>query len=75
MKTKYFDIGNPNPRQVVCTSVQKDVWGGENGERLELNKVYNLVKLTVHSYHTKCYLEEFPGVGFNSVLFDDIEEN
>ena len=69
---KNFETNNPSTRQVVCISTQKMVWGGENGERLTLNRVYNVTAVNQTHSSTMIYLKEFPGVDFNSVLFGEI---
>ena len=38
---------------------------------LTLGEEYTIESTHVGGYHTAVYLQECPGVGFNSVLFDD----
>lgn len=48
-------------------------WGGCDDPRglLEEGKEYTLLSRDVHSWHTKIELEEFPGLRFNSVCFNE----
>lgn len=39
---------------------------------LLLNEIYTVDHTDVHNYSTDVYLEEIPGVAFNSVFFDDV---
>lgn len=41
---------------------------------LVLNEVYTVSCTEVGDFHTDVYLEEFPGVCFNSVFFEDYKE-
>ena len=41
--------------------------------RLHIGKTYTLMRTVVHSWSTDFYLREFPGVNFNSVLFDEVK--
>lgn len=48
-------------------------WDIELAERfLEHGKTYTVANTEVYSFHTDVYLEEFPGVRFNSVHFVDV---
>jgi hypothetical protein len=40
---------------------------------LTLGEVYTLDREEEHSWHTKYYLKEFPGLKFNSVNFEEVE--
>lgn len=42
-------------------------------EYLKVGKTYTINKTEVSNYHTDVYLEEVPGVAFNSVLFEDLD--
>jgi hypothetical protein len=44
-----------------------------NHHLLEVSKEYTLVDMIVYDYYTEVYLEEFPDLEFNSVVFDEIE--
>lgn len=48
-------------------------WGGCDDPRgvLEEGKEYTILNRDVHSWHTKIELEEFPGLFFNSVCFNE----
>jgi hypothetical protein len=41
---------------------------------LEINKEYTVEKTMVDSWYTNVYLEEFPDIKFNSVFFEDVNE-
>lgn len=72
-----FDITNRNPRPVRYVGVDKPVWGGNLGDKLEVGKVYHMTRSSVHGWHTEVFLEEMPDqnvVGFNSCLFEEVEE-
>ena len=43
-------------------------------EHLELDKVYTIRRLEVHSWSSQVWLEDISGdVSFNTVLFDDVK--
>jgi hypothetical protein len=42
-------------------------------EYLKVGEVYTVSRTEVGGFHTEVYLEEVPGRGFNSVMFDDSE--
>lgn len=72
-----MDIFNNDERKVVCV---QNVYSGfdanvrKNAALLTVGELYTVDCVEVHSWHTKVYLKEFPGVEFNSVLFEEIEE-
>ncbi len=49
-------------------------WGvsKNNAGLLNLGEVYTIEKIEVHSWHTKVFLKEFPGVEFNSAWFEEV---
>lgn len=49
-------------------------WGTNDDPRglLEIGKIYTILKIDVHSWHTKIYLKEFPDKKFNSVSFEEV---
>lgn len=55
----------------ISASDEQVNWGGCADPRglLEEGKQYAIQRVDVRSWHTKIYLEEFPGKGFNSVCF------
>ena len=71
-----FDIFNNTTRKIKCFRNDNNCFGGggENHHLLEVGKIYTLEDLDVHSWHTIVYVEEFPGVEFNSVAFEEIQE-
>lgn len=52
-------------------------WGSNSDPRgmLEEGKKYKLVDIEVHSWHTKYTLEGFPGMQFNSVSFEECDND
>ena len=70
-----MDIFNSKERKIVC--VENDDAGAfgcnGTGHMLTVGAVYTVIDVEVHSWHTIVELKEFPGVGFNSVLFEEIE--
>lgn len=40
-------------------------------KHLTVGKTYTVNHVDIHSWHTHVYLQEIPGVAFNSVLFDN----
>jgi len=69
-----LDISNDKPRKIACRSKNDEgmMASSENHYMLEIGKIYNLQLLEVHSWYTLVYLEEFPGISFNSVVFNDL---
>lgn len=56
--------------------VQKSYGGWfYNIEALVMGVVYTVEKTEVHTWHTKVYLKEFPGLYFNSVCFEDYKND
>ena len=51
-------------------------WAGKDDPRKHLAKghTYNVLFKDVHSWSTTYELEEFPGLNFNSVCFEDLTE-
>mgnify|MGYP001565892365 FL=1 len=47
-------------------------WGNHDDPRgvLVPGEKYTLLRQDIHSWHTKIFLAEFPGMSFNSVWFD-----
>lgn len=41
---------------------------------LEIGKEYVVEKTIVDSFHTDVFLQEFPGIKFNSVFFEDVTQ-
>jgi hypothetical protein len=70
-----MDIFNRNERDIRCIRNDKTVMGGSKWNHLlEVGKIYHIDFLDVRSWHTDVYLKEFPGMWFNSVLFEEIDE-
>lgn len=50
-------------------------WPYQNEEarkRLEVGSIYTVDRIEVGSWMSYVYIEEYPGYGFNTVLFEDI---
>lgn len=69
-----MDIFNSEVRKIRCISNDSDLWFGANHHLLEVGKIYTLDDLDVHPWYTYVYLVEFPGVHFNSVVFEEVGE-
>lgn len=69
-----MDIHNNKKRPIKCIRNDEDgmMIGSENHHLLEIGKIYHVVDVDVHDWHTLIYLEEFPGVEFNSVVFEEV---
>ena len=70
-----MDIFNIGVREVICiNNDDSECWGFKGtGHLLTIGQKYTLVDVEVHSWHTIVELKEFPGVQFNSVLFEEID--
>ena len=70
-----FDIWNSSERKVVCVRNEAEgmIAHSHNHHLLEVGKEYTVADVEVHSWHTVVYLKEFPGKGFNSVAFNEID--
>ena len=64
----------PKGTKLKFTKENPISWGvsADNAKHLILGNVYTVSKTEMHSYHTKVFLEEFPGIPFNSVWFDEV---
>lgn len=74
-----LDINAPKGTKVKClfneNGVVKNGYEADQqhaGEYLKQNKVYVIDKTEVGSWRTSVFLEEFPGISFNSVHFISI---
>jgi len=43
------------------------------GEHLVVGEIYKVSRIDVHDWNTNIWLEGFPEVIFNSVMFDNVE--
>lgn len=70
-----FDIFNSETRKVICTDNDPRGMfpGSEIAALLTVGKVYTVVDVEVHSWHTLVTLKEFPGRQFNSAHFEEID--
>jgi hypothetical protein len=55
--------------KIKCISDYDTPTGAKAKLYLKVGKKYTLDNVEVHSYYTKIYLKEFPGIPFNSVHF------
>lgn len=71
-----MNIQNDWTREVVCVSNDdgSTLPCRKNAHVLTVGKLYTVVDVEVHSWHTLVRLQEFPGREFNSVLFEEIED-
>jgi hypothetical protein len=72
-----FDIRNDQTRPVICVkNNDENSWfpGKENSKLLTVGEVYTVVYVDVHNWYTAVTLKELPGFQFNSVLFEEIDE-
>lgn len=75
--TAELNIFNSKERTIKCISNDdSNCWGfSGTGHMLTVGDYYTLTKLDVHGWHTRVRLSEFPGVWFNSVLFEEDRED
>ena len=72
-----FDIHNNKERLIRCVDNDDSNCFGLKGagHLLTVGQDYTLTDVEVHGWHTRVSLAEFPGVEFNSVLFEDYVED
>ena len=70
-----MNIFNNKPRKILCIRNDKDgmMKYCHNHHLLEIGKEYTFSEVIVYPWHTEVYLEEFPKLVFNSVMFKEIE--
>lgn len=49
-------------------------WDGEANRHLEEGALYTVDYVMINSWSSEVYLKEVPGIGFNTVMFEDVEE-
>ena len=71
-----MNIWNSKPRKVKCINNKDNKFYNcdENSPLLIVGETYTLKYIEVHSWLTEVWLEEFPGVEFNSSCFEEIEK-
>ena len=70
-----MNIFNDDRRKVICINNSDDTYGvSGTGHLLTIGEKYTVTDVDVHSWHTRVDLEEFPGIKFNSVLFEECSE-
>jgi len=71
-----MDIHNDWSRPVIC--VENDLPGmsacSENAKMLTVGKIYTVIDVEVDSWYTLVRLKEFPGYQFNSVQFEELDD-
>lgn len=72
-----MDIFNNEERQIRCIRNDREVYGGGgiNAHLLTIGEDYTVDWLDVQDYYTLVHLKEFPGKCFNSVLFEELDED
>lgn len=72
-----MNIYAENGHKVVCRTL--DAGYSDDKQRaadyLVIGKEYTVEKTSVHSWHTDVWLQEFPGIRFNSVFFADADRS
>lgn len=71
-----MDINNTKfPRLVRCVRNVDNSWLYErkNAPLLKIERLYKVVAMKSDDWRAIVELEEFPGKGFNSVLFEELE--
>ena len=72
-----FNIFNKEKRKVICTRNDKEpmMQSSENHHLLKIGNEYTISNVFVYPWYTEVYLEEFPNIPFNSVVFDEKESS
>ena len=70
-----MNINDSSKRKVVCVNNKDNEFFAcdSNNPLLEVGKIYTVVYVYVHGWHTEIGLEEFPNALFNSVCFREVE--
>ena len=69
-----MNIFNKEPRKIRCIRNDKEVLGGGLfADRLTVGKLYTFEYADIGGFSTMVVLKEFPGMHFNSVLFEEVE--
>lgn len=61
----------------VVRFLNENGWDGEAEEanrHLEEGALYTVDYVIINSWSSEVYLKEVPGIGFNTVMFEDAEE-
>ena len=60
--------------KVQFTTKNPTTWGvsAENAKHLKLYHIYTVERVEIHSWHTKIFLKEVPGIEFNSSWFESV---
>lgn len=69
-----FDIDNPNPRKIKCIRNDRNsgYWDDDKHE-LTVGEIYDLERVEVYDWYSHVYIKGIDHP-FNSVLFDEVEE-
>lgn len=72
-----MDIWNSQPREILCIRNDKGgmIVSSTHNDLLEVGKTYTLVDIEIHNWFTIVWLAEFPGIEFNSVMFEEIDRD
>ena len=70
-----IDIHSPKGTKIRFVVPDPLTWGvdANNAKRLILGEIYTVEKTEIHSWHTKLYLQEVPGIPFSTVWFDEVK--
>lgn len=74
-----MDIHSPKGTRVRftgCDNEEQIKWGNHTDPRglLDLETTYTVERTEVHTWHTRVFLERFPGKYFNSGWFEEARE-
>lgn len=70
-----FNIFNSSERQIVCKNNNDNTWSFDDkaSQYLEVGKIYTVIDVEVHSWHTRLTLKEIANRQFHSSHFEEIE--
>jgi len=73
-KEKILDIHSPQGTKVKCSHW---TWGYKDDQEiakkyLEKDKIYTVDRIEVFSSYSNLYLEEFYGIIFNAIMFEQV---
>jgi len=71
-----IDIYSPKGKKIRYVVPDPISWGTDanNVKHLTLGAIYTVERTEVHSWHTKLFLQEVPGIPFSTVWFDEVVE-
>jgi len=62
--------------KIKCINNEENTWGDCDSisKHLTVGETYTLDRFRIHSWHTKLWFKEKPGLVFNSVHFVEVEK-